>query len=235
MYPISKAFGSICLALISLSTFAAERQVSVTGMGEVSAAPDSAVVSLTVQSLRRESAAAKDDVDERVNDFLDALDDLGFDEDDVKAGSLRTNPRYEYRSGQQTFAGYQASRSLTVDVNDLDDLDALLDAALKGQIDSINNIQYEVSDSSAMEAKARELAIEDSKQQASELAAAYGAELGPIVSINYRSRGNTPVFMDTAGPMALRSEAANVVGQYLPDEINFSDQIDVVFDLIVNQ
>lgn len=235
MRPITKVLGIITLALFSLGSFAADRQVSVTGMGEVSAAPDSAVVSLTVQSLRRESAAAKDDVDERVNDFLDALDDLGFDEDDVKAGSLRTNPRYEYRNGQQSFAGYQASRSLTVEVSDLDDLDALTDAALTGQIDSINNIEYQVSDSSAMEARARELAIEDSKQQASELAAAYGAELGPIVSINYRSSGSGPVFMDMAGPAALRSEAANVAGQYLPDEISFSDQIDVVFDLIVNQ
>ena len=223
------------LTFFSLATAASERQVNVTGMGEVSAAPDSAEVSLTVQSLRRESAAAKDDVDMRVNEFLEALDDLGFDEDNITAGSLRTNPRYEYCSGQQTFTGYQASRSLTVEVSDLDDLDALLDAALNGQIDIINNIRYKVGDSSAMEEKARELAIEDSKGQASELAAAYGAELGPIVSINYRSRGNTPIFMDAAGPAVLRSEAANVTGQYLPDEISFSDQIDVVFDLIVNQ
>lgn len=235
MHPVRQIIALTVFSLLCISAVAAERQVTVTGTGEVSAAPDSAVVSLTVQSLRRESSAAKDDVDSRVNAFLESLDDLGFDEDDVKAGSLRTNPRYDYRSGQQTFAGYQASRSLTVDVSDLDDLDALLDAALQGQIDNINNIQYKVSDSSAMEAKARELAIEDSKTQANELAAAYGAELGPIVSINYRSRGNTPVFMDMAEPMALRSEAANVAGQYLPDEISFNDQIDVVFDLIVNQ
>jgi hypothetical protein len=235
MSPFSNVVGLIFFSLFALNLHAVERQVSVTGIGEVSAAPDSASVSLTVQSVRRESAAAKDDVDSRVNAFLETIADLGFDEDDVKAGSLQTSPRYDYRSGEPTFAGFQASRTLSVEVTDLDDLDALMDAALEGQIDSINNIEYKVSDSSTLEAKARELAIEHSKQQAGELAAAYGVELGPIVSIVYRSQQVTPVFMEAGVSFRAQAADAGPVGQYLPDQITFSDQIDVVFDLIVNQ
>ena len=72
-------------------------------------------------------------------------------------------------------------------------------------------------------------------QQAGELAAAYGVELGPIVSISYRSQKVTPIFMDAAAPMQMARAESGPVGRYLPDEITFSDQIDVVFDLIVNQ
>jgi uncharacterized protein len=234
MYAFPRVVSLVFIAALSACTAAAERQVSVTGLGEVSAKPDSAAVSLMVQSVRRESAAAKADVDTRVNAFLQSLDALGFAEEDVTAGSLRTSPRYDYRNGEQTFTGYEASRLLSVEVDDLDDLNGLLDAALRDKIDSVNNIEYRVSDSSALEAKARELAIAHSKKQAAELAAAYGVELGPIVSINYRSQGVTPVFMDAGPVMQMARAEASSKGRYLPDEITFNDQIDVVFDLIVN-
>ncbi len=215
----------------STSLVAADRQVSVTGTGEIRAEPDSAVVHLNVQSTRREAADAKTEVDSRVNNFLDALDGIGFKESDVTAGTLRTNPRYDYRSGEQAFAGYQASRALNVEVDNLDNLNALLDTALEQKIDGINQIEYRVSDSSALKAAARHLAIEDSKQQAMELAQAYDAELGPIQSINYRSQTQRPIFMRADTALAMESASA---GRYLPDEILFSDQIDVVFDLIVD-
>ncbi len=236
MNPTAK-FLSALLLVVPLVAVAADRQVSVTGLGEVSAKPDSARVNLSVKSVRRESTAAKDEVDTRVNAFLEALDDLGFAEDDITAGTLRTNPRYDYRSGEQVFAGYQASRVLTVMVKDLEDLEGLLDTALAQGIDSVNQIEYQVSDPSALERRARELAIEHSKQQAMELAQAYGAELGPISSINYRSQQVRPVFMEAGVQMAFRTAAADAgpVGQYLPEQITFSDQIDVVFDLIISE
>lgn len=220
--------------LLSLGLAAAERQISVTGHGEVSTPPDSAEVSLAVQSTRYEASAAKTEVDRNVNAFLAAIDKLGFDEEAVKAGAIRTHSRYENRGGERSFAGYQAVRPVTVRIDDLDDLNALLDTALDAKIDDIQQIRYEVSDSNAMQAKARQLAIEDSKQQAAELAEAYGAELGPIVSIEYRTDNAEPMRMERESMAMMRADSGSQ-GRYLPEEIHFNDRIDVVFDLIVDR
>lgn len=214
------------------------RTVSTNGFGEVQTKPDMAELNLNVTATRSEALAAKQEVDNRVNKFLSAIKKFKLADDDIVASTLRTNPRYEYdrAASQQRFAGYDAARILQITVRKLDQLTEIMDIALGQEIQGIQNIAYKSSKEDELRAQVQRLAIEDSKARAKALAQAYGAELGPILRINYQNQ--TPVFgvreefMTRANALSAAQDQAP--GVYLPDMLTFRDNIQVVFDLIIN-
>ena len=156
------------------------RQVSVTGNGEALVDADIAIVHLAAQSQQRTSAAAKEEVDHQVNEVIATLESIGLTPDDLSAGQISLSPRYDYRNNRQEFAGYFASRSIQVEITDLDILNDFLDAALAQEIGNINQIEYRSSQEQEAKELARELAIADSKEKAEYLAEAYGVDLGAV-------------------------------------------------------
>lgn len=209
------------------------RQVSVSGIGETKVEADMARVHLSAQAQEQTSAEAKDLVDQRVNQVIQILQEVGLQEEDLTAGQISISPRYNYRNNTQEFVGYFASRSIQVEIPDLDLLNTFLDAALEQKIDGINQIEYRTSKEEEAMALARELAIQDSKDKASFLAEAYGVELGPVISISYQSSNSTPVLYQEAGVSLMRA-TADSAGQYIPDQLSFSDHISVTFQLEVD-
>ena len=231
----------LSLLLFSFSTSADDdtnrRLLSTNGHGQVEASADTAIVDLSVRATRKSGEDAKRDVDDRLNQFLDQLKAMKIDQKDVVASSLRVYPRYEHSDGNRQFSGYEAVRTLSVTLHKLEQLTHVIDQALAQRLEGIDNIRYENSNADEYQLKANQLAIADSKLKASALAKAYGAELGPIVRIDYHS--DTPIFspkMQDAGiesAQLLRSSASRP-GTYLPDQLIYQDNIQVVFDLIVN-
>lgn len=207
------------------------RQVSVSGMGEAEVEADMARVHLSAQSQRQTSAEAKDEVDQRVNELIRVLEEVGLDEDSLTAGQISISPRYNYRNNTQEFIGYFASRSIQVEIPDLELLNPFLDAALEQKIDGINQIEYRTSHEAEVKALARELAIQDSKDKAAGLAAAYEMSLGSVISINYQSNQASPVLYQQVGLARAESFGAEASGQYIPDQLSFTDYISVVFEL----
>jgi hypothetical protein len=200
-------------------------------MGEAKVEADMARVHLSAQSQRQTSAEAKDDVDQRVNELIGVLDNVGLDEDSLTAGQISISPRYNYRNNTQEFVGYFASRSIQVEIPDLELLNPFLDAALEQKIDGITQVEYRTSQEAEVKALARELAIQDSKDKASDLAAAYEMDLGSVISINYQSSQASPVNFQQVGLARAESFAADSSGQYIPDQLSFTDYISVVFEL----
>lgn len=213
------------------------RLIHTNGYGEVKVKPDMARINLNVSATRKEASAAKKEVDDRVNAFIDKLLNLKIKKDDIVASSLRVNPQYEYNRAQsrQEFIGYQANRSMIVTVRNLDKLSDVMDLGLAEKIQGINNIQYDSSEEDKHRQQARLNAIENSKLKAKELANAYGAELGHIVRINYHSSHpeQTQFRPQAMEKMMVSANSDSAGGVYLPDELTYSDNIQVTFDLII--
>ena len=215
------------------------RHLSTSGSGQIEATPDMARLQLHSEAQHLKSSDAKDDVDQRVNQLLDKLKKLGVKRDDVIASSIQINPNYEYRNQQRQFAGYRATRTLSVTVRNLDKLSSIMDSALQAGVQNISQVELASSRDEQHKLTAQQAAIEDSKTKAAKLAAAYGAELGAIYSINYfNSDISYPQIQadimaeTTLQPKAMRSAPP---AQYLHDKIVYRDQIHVVFDLIIHE
>lgn len=214
------------------SELPANRHISTTGYGEVRVQPDTVVIQLQVSATEASGAAAKKEVDQRVNRFLAASERAGLDKKQITAGQLHINARWEYQNQERVFTGYQASRNLQVRLADLERLSAVVDMALDNGISNVQQLSYEHSKADELTQQAHQKAVQNSKDKAESLAASYGARLGLIYSIRYQ-RANiqlpAPVMQEAA--MARASFAADSAGVYLQEEIVFSDSIEVVFDL----
>ena len=235
-------FGFSCLlAVASMPSWASgslpdHRHIAITGAGSISVKPDQAKLSLQVRSTKTTSLAAKQEVDQRVNQLLSGLATFAIVEKDVSASNILTNPDYSYaRDNQREIVSYTALRDVQITLKNLDKLNEFLDYVLSIGINEIGNMQLESSNAKALEQQAYELAVKDAKTRASEQANAFGAKLGPIYSIN--STEQTSHFgygYDQIQPRGLMmAKEAAPAGQYLQPEINFSADISVVFDLII--
>lgn len=227
----------ISLALLTDSALASSalpdnRHIQTTGYGEVRVQPDTVVLQLEVGATEPSGAAAKKEVDQRINRFLAASERAGLDKTQITAGQLHINARWEYQNQERVFMGYQASRNLQVRLSELERLSDVVDMALDNGISNVQQLSYEHSQSDQLIQQAHQKAVQNSKDKAESLAAAYGARLGLIYSVHYqRADIDLPTPIRPEAAMARASFAADSAGVYLQEEMVFSDTIQVVFDL----
>jgi len=237
------SFALFCSALLCATpTFAdidgGQRTISTNGYGEVKVQPDIAKLHLNVTVSKKQALDAKKEADLRINKLLVDLKNNNIDDKDIIASNLQTSPRYEHSSiSGRKFVGYQASRGIEVTIRNLERLTDIMDVALANNIQTINQIVYESSAADKHKDQARLNAIADSKNKAGFLAQAYDAELGAITTINYHS--NHRVSQSYSENMVMAdakfSSASSNRGVYKTREITFTDNIQVVFDLLVSQ
>jgi uncharacterized protein len=231
------AIQSLFLILLAVTTgnLAAEeptpRTLATSGVGLVKAQPDSISIVMQATSTQKTASDAKREVDQRVNALLDQLKSLGIAKSNIVASGLRLNPQYDYNNRNRIFAGFSASRDISVNLEDLDKVNSVLESAVATGVDNINQLLPQNKNQEDFQQQAFKAAIADSKAKAATLAKAYGAELGAIYSISYLA--NQPIALPKAEMAAGLRMAQDSGGQYLHDEITYRDDIQVVFELII--
>ncbi|CAM2890194.1 SIMPL domain-containing protein [Shewanella amazonensis] len=217
------------------------RHIAVVGNAQISATPDIAVIHLEVESLKGSSAEAKTDVDDRVNKLLAGLGKFKVDEKNVSASSIATAPVYSYGdNNKRVLDGYRASRNLTITLNKLDNLNALMDFALSVKIDEIDRVELKSSKEVELKNEASALAVANATEKGRMLASAFGATLGSVYSIGSAEDGSYGRYGANSGIERIevtgsRLAKPRVTGKYLQENMVFSASVGVVFDLEVNQ
>ncbi len=91
-----------------------------------------------------------------------------------------------------------------------------------------------MADKQLYQDQARQRAITDSKEKAEVLAKAYNAKLGSILRIEYQAPSNYPQPYGHMEALSKSSMGDQVQVQYLHDQVQFTDRINVVFELLIN-
>jgi uncharacterized protein YggE len=173
-----------------------QRTVSVTGTGQISAQPDTAVVTLGVQTEAEEAATALTENSRQMQALVDVLKDADIAAEDIQTQVVRLHPRYEERPSdedQRELVGYTATNIVEVQMRDLDAVGEVLDAAVQAGGNRIEGIRFEVSDPATYLDQAREAAWSDAQHKAEHLASLADVELGEVLTINESGRGPQPV------------------------------------------
>lgn len=197
------------LAMIGLLAFTAPlnaddgknrpRVMSMTGTGEVKAAPDMAVVTIGVV---REAVTAREALsasNQAMAAVTTSVLGAGIEVKDLQTAGFAVNPKYHYpkrnSSGEQPeprITGYTVSNTLTITARDLDKLGGLLDSVVDAGSNQINGIAFGISEPGPLEDDARRAATKDAIAKATLYADAAGVALGPIMSIIEQSRHVLP-------------------------------------------
>ena len=177
-----------CAALCFLAAAPAwaEATMTVSGVGEVAAAPDMATISLGVTTEATEAAEAMRRNSEAMAAVLAAVAAAGVAERDVQTSSLSLSPRWEPPRPNETeprVSGIVATNLVTVAVRDLDALGGVLDAVLGEGANTLHGLSFGVADDTALKDAARQAAVTDATRKARVLAEAAGVTLGPVTEI----------------------------------------------------
>lgn len=230
-------------AMVALGSYTAAAQaaetpagphISTSGSAVIRAEPDMATLTINVTVKEKEASAAKAQADKRVAQYFDFLKAQGIEKKDINAANISTSPDYVYdkEKEESVIRGYNASRSVTVKVHDLNKLNTLLDGALKSGLNDISAVEFGVNNPEKYREEARQKAISDAISQAKSVAKGFGTELGAVYSIGYNAPQPVPVM--ARGKMMLAANAPAAVSAdetYEQQTIDFRDQVDVVFEL----
>jgi uncharacterized protein YggE len=189
-----------------------QRTVSVSGSGQAEAQPDQATVRLGVQTEAESAEQALADNNAKMQSLLDSLQQAGVASEDIQTQAIQLQPRYDQQPEQQgtgpIVTGYTAANIVEVKVKNLDTLGELLDAAVQAGSNTVEGINFEVSDSAALLDQARETAMQDARHKAEHLVSLADATLGNVLTINEFS--NTPRPVARAGVAMAEAQAVPI-------------------------
>lgn len=206
-------------------------RISVNGEGEVSVAPDMAILNLTVLREGDTARAALTASSDAMKQVLAALKEAGIAERDLQTSGLNIQPRFaqpgKERNVEPKITGYTVSNGLTVRVRTLTDAGAILDKAVSLGVNQGGGIVFAKDDLKPTLTEARKLAVADAIARAKTLAEAADIKLGKILSIEEQSALPRP--MPYGAPMRMAASDASV--PLAAGENTYRTQVNVVFEI----
>ena len=231
MRPITALAPFLLAAVFAAPAFADDIGISITGTGEVTAAPDTAFVSSGVTTQATTAREALDANSAAMTELLATLEAAGIAARDVQTSGFSVSPNYVYSdarddSGYQLppkIVGYQVSNTVTVRVRDLDSLGSVLDQAVTVGANTISGVTFTVADPSDLYDEARRAAFADARKKAELYAEVAGEELGDLVSITESQSYEAPQpFM-----MKARDEMAASAVPVATGELSFQINVQI--------
>lgn len=209
LFAYTKLAGPIPFSVSSIVTTKTD-SFTVTGEGKTSAIPDIAVVTVGVTAQGATVKQVQQDINAKTDVILSAVKKIGIDAKDIQTSNYSVHPSYDYESGRNRIAGYQATSTLTIKVRQTELASAVIDAATAGGANEIQGITFEVSDKAKAENEAREKAVTQAKQKADAAAKAGGFTLGRVINYSENFGGDFP------RPFYAKTEARDVAAADQP-------------------
>jgi uncharacterized protein len=172
---------------ITVTTLSAT-DLSVVGEGQVDVVPDTANVSIGIQSDGKTVDEIQKSINTTNNNIVAALSKIGIDKKDIATSNYSINPSYDYANGQ-TPTGYNGSATLTIKVKDTSKLPSVISASTEAGANQIYGTNYSIENPDKYREEARNEAIANAKAQAQKLANQLGIRLGKVTNIAESTSG----------------------------------------------
>ena len=160
---------------------------------------------------------------------IGVLLDGGVDKKDVQTTNLSVGPIYGDNAND--IQGYQVSNVVVAQLRDLDKAGSLLDKSVQVGGDDVvlRGVSFDIDDTSDLIAAARADAVKRARNQAEQLAAAAGVQLGDVLTISESSRDYGPVANLPSAAAADETVARSMVIESGSEELTV--QVSVVFSI----
>ena len=207
------------------------RTITVTGQGEVLAAPDYGTIDVGVTTSATTVAAALQQNNAEMTRMVASVKKAGVAETDMQTTQFSVAPQHPRteRGGEDysKVIGYSVSNRVTVTVRKIPLLAQVIDAASQAGANSVGSVVFQVKDRDALKDQARTQAMRDARRQAQILAAAEGLTVGKAITISTAMRE-----FGFAGQIAPPAPAPVPQGTpILPGQITVSASATVEYEL----
>lgn len=161
--------------------------LTVSGDGESRVAPDEATVRLGVLAQAQTARAAQEQVNRTANAILDAVRKLGVAVEQIQTSDLNLNPLYAQNrpndTGEPRITGYQASNTVTIRLQKLDQTGPVIDAGLAAGANRLDGVMFGLRNDREARAEALAAAVAEARSKAQALARALKVRLVQILEV----------------------------------------------------
>lgn len=204
--------------------------VKVAGIGTVQVSPDAAVANIGVSITETDLGTALDTANSSMDAVIEAIQGQGIDAADIQTSSIVIQPiqSFDERGNPNDIEQFQVSNMVRVTIRDLDQVGPVMDSSIAAGANSVFGVEFILTDRSEAESAARESAVSDATERATQLALSAGYTLGDAVSIEETSVSSPVAFAGGAG-------AADEARMSIPVESGstmITVRIEIVFEIV---
>jgi len=161
-----------------------QHTITVNGEGTAYGAPDQVSVQIGVDTFGDTVVAASNQNEDVMQNLFTVIMNEGVQREDIQTSNYSVWTEMTYGDmGYQGIAGYHVSNQVSIIVRDLESLSRVLQVAMDAGANSIYGVTFGVADQQELRSEARQLAVQNAEQIATELAALSGQEIDSILSI----------------------------------------------------
>jgi|LSQX01.2.fsa_nt_gb uncharacterized protein YggE len=203
------------------------KTVSASGEGVVRVTPDIAVVSLGVETSKKEMSEAQSENKKLMNEIMAELKNLGIQDKDIQTNNYSVYPDYEWNNNKQILLGYKVTNTVSVKVRKIDDTGKVLDAVAAKGANRVNGIQFTVEDTGKLYEEALKLAVKNAEEKAKVMTGYFGINKLSPVKITERSQGYYPLYDEGQYEMELAAGRSTPIST---GQLEIKASVDVNFE-----
>lgn len=162
-----------------------EHTLSVQGSVQMTVDPDKASVSVGMSYLGDTALNAQNEVNATIDAILSALEDMGITMDDIETSTLSIYEERWWNESEPKTLGWRATQTLTITTQDVEDVGAIIDAAIENGANEVQGVSFMLSDEARADLMEQALgeAGTAAREKAEAIAGGLGVSLGDIKQI----------------------------------------------------
>ena len=211
-----------------------QQGIWVNGTGEVQVEPDIFNLSLGIVSQEDRLEDAQTAAATAMEKVLGALKDNGIADKDIQTSrfNVRQVTQWNREKEENEVTGYEVTNMVNVKVRDIEKAGTVIDVvvAAGGDLTRINSMGFAIDDDSEYREQARELAAEDAKTRAEQLAKLSGIKLGQPTYVTESSYSPPIIYRDYAAAAPV-PEMAGGKTSIVPGELTVTVMVQIVYGI----
>lgn len=216
--------------------------ISVSGKGEIIAKANIATFTFSVTEESANVSDAQNRAAKKINDAINFLKSNGIEEKDIKTTNYNIYPRYNYvkpineksvmipMRDNRVLIGYEVNQGIEVKVRKIDSAGTILSGVGNLGASNVSGLSFSIDEEDKLKKEARNLAIEDAKEEAKILAKGLGVKLVRI--INFSESGYFPIYREkfSADTMAV-GMGGDIAPEIPAGENKVTSQVNIVYEI----
>lgn len=218
----------------SFSLQPARDVLTVSGESTITTSPDKAELFVNIETRAEAAAEAKAENARLSNEVTSALRSAGLSSDELQTASYNIYPeqRYDMDTEEYIITGYVARNAIKISTTKLDNLGSYIDTAIEAGANSVDNINFMLSNEKKQEVDREALAkaAEVAKERAKAMADAAGVELEKLVSVEGGSSYVPYIYRGGIMAMDAKAESAPAT-DIMPEDLDVRATASLVYQI----
>jgi uncharacterized protein YggE len=219
--------------LSSLSFAEAKPSIQVQGNCEIKVVPDRGTITFEASNQAKDQKEAVKKTNDQINKLKDAISALKLPHLELKNSNYTVYPVREYEKERYVDKGFKASLTLEVTTSDIARIGEAMMSASKVGITNVGSLQSFLSLEKSQQEylKCLDIAADDARNKAKQLAKKLNFKLGEVISLNEVPTNPSPVPYPERSMMKTMALADSAPTQIEAGTQSFSTNLQVTFSI----